>query len=72
MQETTNGWVVITHNHGRTKREFMVTSTFARTRKESIQLFISGSGEGWKYLFRKFNYRCVKATSTITISYRPI
>lgn len=66
MEEKTNGWVVLTYNHGITHRKFMVPSTFARTRSESIKNFVDGSGEKWKYWYKNFNYRCVKAQCVIS------
>jgi hypothetical protein len=67
MKEKVNGWVVATYHHGFTGRQFMVSSSFATTRSRSIQKFINGSGMSWKYWYRKFNYRCFKAISIITV-----
>lgn len=67
MNELSKGWVVVTYNHGFTHREFMIPSTFAPTRTKSIGIFIEGSGYNWKYWYRKYNYRCVKAKSILTV-----
>lgn len=66
MNEVLKGWVVVNYDHSHTHREFMMSSTFARTRSKSINLFVSDSGEDWKYWYRNFNYRCVKAQSVIS------
>jgi len=71
MKEETNGWVVVAKNHPTTNRSYIVTSTFRLTRKESISEFINGSGSSWKYWYRKFNFRCVKASNCIFLSTEP-
>ena len=68
MQETIKGWVILTHNHGFSGNEFMLSWTFSRTRKESIETFTKESGESWRYWYKKFNYRCVKASSTVVVN----
>jgi len=65
MNQTTQGWVVINENHPSHNRKYLSAHTFANTRTESIKLFIKGSGQSWKYWYRKYNFRCVKAESTI-------
>lgn len=67
MNEITNGWVVVTQNHGFTGRAFIVSSTFAPTKGISMKLFADDSGFPWKYWYRKFNYRCVRAQNIITV-----
>lgn len=71
MEEKTDGWVVVTFNHGHTGRAFMIPSTFAPTRTKSISLFIQDSGESWKYWYRKYNYRCARAKSVILAVEKP-
>lgn len=65
MEAKENGWVIINENHPNTNSKYLVPSTFANTRRKSIRLFIEGSNENWRYWYRKYNFRCVKAISLI-------
>lgn len=65
MKSITHGWVVINPKHPSTGREMQIDSSFSKTRKESIKLFIQDSEADWKYWRNKYNYRVVKAKITI-------
>lgn len=65
MKTETKGWVVVNENHPSGANPYVVTSTFSETRKEAIKNFVTGSGESWKYWYRKYNFKCVKAKSTV-------
>lgn len=67
MESNTFGWVIINIGHPRTGSQYVNSSTFRRTRKEAIKDFISGSASDWRYWYRKYNFRCVKAESTIKV-----
>jgi len=67
MKAITNGWVVVNYNHPSTGNSSICESTFSRTRKEAIEKFTQGSNQQWKYWYRKYNFRCVRAKSVITI-----
>jgi hypothetical protein len=66
MTETETGWVIINIGHPRTGNKFMNLSSFRFTKRECIANFIATSGNPWKYWHRKFNFRYVRANSTIT------
>ena len=65
MKSITHGWVVINQKHPNTGYEMVVDSSFARSRSQAIKNFISGSSADWKYWREKWNYRVIKAKSTI-------
>lgn len=67
LTETINGWVIYSPNHPATNSTFFHSSTFRPYRKEAIADFINGSGANWKYWYRKYNFRFVKATQSVTI-----
>lgn len=66
MKTTQKGWVIINKNHPNSFNEELIFSEYFRlTRQQCISSFIEGSGENWKYWYRKYNFRCVKAKMTI-------
>ena len=65
--DETSGWVVISLLHPTTKRDHMVPSTFRKTRSLAIAAFVEGSGQSWSYWKKKFNFRCLRAKSVITL-----
>ena len=65
MEATSKGWIVINTNHPTQPKKDIITDTFRYTRKESIKAFIWGTGSSWKYWYRTWNFRCVKAECTI-------
>jgi len=67
MEQSETGWIIVNENHPNTKSKFLITSSFASTRKRSIQLFVEGSGADWRYWYRKYNFRCKRATSNILL-----
>lgn len=67
MEETIKGYVIVAIKHPTTNRDFLNSPTFRETKGQCIRDFVSGSGATWKFWYRKFNFRCVKATSTITV-----
>ena len=66
MEQINKGWVISNENHPIGITKFLITASFASTRKKSIKLFCEGSGGNWNYWYRKYNFRCVKAESTIS------
>lgn len=66
MEDKTTGWVICAVNHPNTGNSFIVTHTFSITRKKAIETFIKGSGATWAHWKRKYNFKAIKATSTIT------
>jgi hypothetical protein len=66
MEEKSFGWVVLSYNLPQSGKQIMFSNSFATTRNESIRLFVGNSGNAWKYWYRKYNYRCVKAQSIIS------
>jgi len=71
MKESNGGWVVVNHSHPAGIKPYIVNSTFRYTRRGSIASFIQGSGNSWKYWYQKYNFRCVKAMSTIELILKP-
>lgn len=67
LAEVSFGWVIINQGHPRTGNEFIVTETFSQTRKKAIGKFIEGSGSDWRYWRRKWNFRAVRSTQTVSI-----
>ena len=65
MKAITHGWVVINPKHPSTGNEIVAEYTFARTRKESINLFVEGSSATWKLWRTEWNFQVVKAKCTI-------
>jgi hypothetical protein len=68
MKAQEKGWVVINNDHPAGLEPYIVSSTFACTRKKSISLFIDRSNASWRYWRSKYNFQCVKAESCITIT----
>ncbi|OJV17951.1 MAG: hypothetical protein BGO30_08385 [Bacteroidetes bacterium 41-46] len=66
IQESTTGRIIINENHPNTKSKYLISSTFAPTRSESIKLFIKGSGNSWKFWYRRYNFKCVRANCQIS------
>lgn len=67
MTNKQTGWVIIILIPGDERPTLICHDEFAYMRRECIENFIKGSSHPWKYWYRKFNYRCVKATRTIEI-----
>jgi hypothetical protein len=66
MEKNRKGWVIVNENHPNNPRsKNTLSETFAYTRKDSIAKFVSGSGSDWRYWYRKYNFRAVKAEMTI-------
>jgi len=63
----TEGYVIINTGHPRTGREFVDNQSFNMYKGKCIEIFIKDSGRDWRYWYRKYNFRCVKATSIITL-----
>lgn len=68
MENCTPGWVVINIGHPRTGDKYIVTYTFSYKRSEAIKMFISGSGNDWNYWKKKFNFRVVRADTTVSVN----
>ena len=68
MKHIITGWVVITINHPTHGGSWIVDSTFKFKRTDSISEFCKGLGSSWRYWKDKYNFRCVKATSTIELN----
>lgn len=66
LKETVSGYVVASFSHPATDAPFLHSSTFRQYRKDCISEFVKGSGKGWKYWYRVYNYRCIKANQTVT------
>lgn len=71
MEQTSKGWIISNENHPSGTDKYLIHSTFAQTRKESIGLFCKGSGKEWRYWYRKWNFRCVKAEIIISTINQP-
>lgn len=65
MESNTKGWVIINNNHPNRPEPFIVNNTFSPTRTKAIAKFIKGSNTQWRYWYRKFNFRCVRAEMNI-------
>lgn len=68
MTDTTNGWVVVNIGHPSSGTKYICASTFDYTRKAAIKSFVEGSGNSWRYWRDKYNFRVVRAKSTIEAS----
>ena len=66
MKSVSKGWVVVNHNHPSGGDPYIIPSTFAYFRKDAIKSFLDGSGSDWKYWYRNYNFRCVKAEIAIS------
>jgi hypothetical protein len=67
MEDKSKGWVVVNYNHPTTGNQYILPTTFKHTRKEAITEFLKGSGSPWRYWRDKYNFRCVKAISVISV-----
>lgn len=68
MENCTPGWVVINIGHPRTGNKYIVNDTFSIKRSEAIKKFISGSGSDWNYWKKKYNFRVVRADTTVAVN----
>lgn len=67
MEKICKGYVIINENHPSGTAPFVAESTFRTTKKRTIADFIKNTNSEWRYWYRKYNFRCVKAESKITI-----
>lgn len=67
MESESNGYVIVNFNHPAGVDPYILSSTFSGRKKDAIQKFIEGSGASWRYWYRKYSFRCVKATSIISL-----
>lgn len=67
MKKETKGWIIINECHPRGGNKMIIESSFAWTRKESIEKFLVGVSDPWKYWRDTMNYKCVKAKRTTEI-----
>lgn len=67
MTEVAQGYVIINNCHPTTRKKQFLPRTFRVYKKDCIADFIKSSSEPWKYWYRKWNYRCVKAESIVTV-----
>lgn len=65
MEHISDGWVIVNIGHPRTGNKYVCADTFSRTRTEAIKKFVDGSGSNWNYWKNRYNFRAVRATSTI-------
>jgi hypothetical protein len=65
ISESQMGWVIINTGHPRTGGTFIVHHSFANKRKDCIRSFEKDSGAKWSHWKSKYNFKCVKAISTI-------
>lgn len=66
MKDEWNGWVVINIGHPSNGRKYIVNDSFSYTRKGAVKKFIEGTSTSWTYWRRKWNFRVVRAISSIT------
>lgn len=66
MKSKENGYVVMTPCHPYSGRQFLFHNTFRAYRRDAIAAFLQGTNETWETMRKKYNYKCVKATCTIT------
>jgi 3'-phosphoadenosine 5'-phosphosulfate sulfotransferase (PAPS reductase)/FAD synthetase len=69
LKETNTGWVVINIGHPYSGSKYILSESFAFTKKGCIKDFIKDTGQTWKYWRDKYNFRCVRAEMKINTFY---
>lgn len=70
-KKTVDGWVIMNDNHPANPNNLMIfQDTFSFTRSNAIKKFTDGTGDDWKWWKRKYNFKAVRATMTITLNQR--
>lgn len=65
MKETIEGWIIKNDNHPSGTKPFIVGSSFCRTKRQCIKLFVEGTLTSWRTWSRTWKFECVRAKQTI-------
>lgn len=67
MKSEQQGWCVVNFKHPASGDEVVYDFTLSGSRKQSVELFLKGTGAPWSYWYKTFNFRCVKVKSIIEV-----